>query len=249
MTLGLKWFHLETLQSYIQEYELEHVINFYYEKLMDKKGKILELGKNQLQLLPTFMDRGLKMEGVIESDKGKEACHERCSKLNQSAKLLQAKLPNFKTGSLYDAVIVPFGVMSLTSKRVDSIKLLKNVHTHLKNTGTIIVDLSLQNEFTILQTEDVVIEKKNELIVGESKLVQIDLIEQKATYTLSVEHWNEGQISNKESKVQSYVWFGIKEFKLVLEKIGFSSVIIYADYSDNHKDLSRGKVFTFLAQK
>lgn len=249
MTLGFKWFVMDTLQSYIHEYELVHAMDFYYGKLKDTRGKILELGQNQLYLLPMFLDRGLKMEGVIESDTGKKVCHEKCAEINQSAKLLHAMLPNFKTASLYEAVIIPFGVVSTKSKRVDAIRVLKNSHDHLKDKGTLIIDLFLQNEFTVLQKEDIVLERTDHLFIGESKLVKIDLIEQTAAYTLSVEHWKEGQAFSKESKVQSYTWFGIKEFKLVLERIGFSSVTVYEDYSGHQNHLSEGKVFTFIAQK
>lgn len=249
MTLGFKWFVMDTFQSYIQEYELVHAMDFYYEKLKDTKGKILELGQNQLHLLPMLLDRGLKMEGVIESNNGKKACHEKCTDINQSAKLLQAMLPNFKTASLYEAILIPLGVVSTKSKRVDAIRVLKNSHDHLKDKGTLIVDLFLQNEFTILQKEDIVLERNDHLFVGESKLIKIDLIEQTATYTLTVEHWKEGQALSKESKVQSYSWFGIKEFKLILERIGYSSVTVYADYSHPQHDLREGKVFTFIAQK
>lgn len=249
MTLGLKWFVMDSLQSYIQENELVSAVDFYYEKLKETKGKVLELGQNHLHLLPLFIARGLKMEGVIESETGKKDCYEKCTEGSQSPKLLQAMLPNFKTASLYEAVILPFGVVSSKSRRVDAIKIVKNSYDHLKESGIFIVDLFLQSEFSVLQAENFVLEKNHNLFVGESKLVKLDLIEQKATYTLSIEHWKEGQNPYKESKVITYTWFGIKEFKLILERIGFSSVTVYADYSSSNNDLSEGKVFTFFAQK
>ncbi len=249
MTLGLKWFVMDTLQSYIQENELVEAVNFYNERLKDTKGKVLELGQSSLYLLPLLLNRGYKMEGVIESEKGKKECYEKCAEIDQSVKLLQAMLSNFKAASMYEAIILPFGVISSKSRRVDAIKIVKNSYDHLKDKGIFMVDLVLQSEFSVFQTENIVIEKNNDLFVGESKLVKIDLVEQTATYTLSTEHWKEGQTPNKENKVLTFTWFGIKEFKLILERIGFSSVSVYADYSIHTKDLSKGKVFTFFAQK
>ena len=249
MTLGLKWYVMDSLQSYIQEYELINAVEFYDNLLKDIKGKVLELGENHLYLLPIFIERGLKIEGVIESEKGKKACQEKCTEIEKSAKLLQAMLPNYKSASLYEAVIIPFGAVSTKSRRVDAIKIVKNSYDHLKDKGLFIVDLFLQSEYAPLQSEDIVIDRNEDLFVGESKLITIDLIEQKATYTISIEHWREGQNPRKESKVQTYTWFGIKEFKLILERIGFSSVTVYADYSHHKTDLSEGKVFTFIAQK
>ncbi|PMC34024.1 hypothetical protein CJ195_25365 [Bacillus sp. UMB0899] len=249
MSLGLKWFVMDSLQSYIQENELVDAVNFYYERLKDTKGKVLELGHNSLYLLPIFMNRGLKMEGVIETEGGKKDCNEKCAEIDQSAKLLQAMLPNYKTASLYEAIILPFGGISAKSRRVEAIKIVKNSYDHLKDKGIFIVDLYLQREFSELQTDNIVIEKNDDLFVGETKLVKFDLIEQKATYTLSIEHWKEGQNPYKENKIQTFSWFGIKEFKLILERIGFSSVTIYTDYSNHANEVLEGKVFTFLAQK
>lgn len=249
MTLGLKWFVMDSLQLYIRENELMNADDFYYEVLKETKGKVLELGQGYLYFLPLFLERGLKMEGVVETEIGKKDCHEKCAEVSHSPKLLQAMLPNFKTASLYEAVILPFGVISSKSKRVDAIKIVKNSYDHLKEKGIFIVDLFLQSDFSVMQVENLIIEKDDGLFIGESKLIKMNVIDQKATYTLSIEHWKGGQNPYKESKVQTYTWFGIKEFKLILERIGFSSVTVYADYSNTNNDLSKGTVFTFLAQK
>lgn len=247
MTLHLRWFVMKTLKSYIQKNQLNESLAFYKSNLENKKGKILEISYDQLILLPELVAEGLRIEGLVASEEGKDEFQQTSS--NQPVKIYQSKLPDFKLTSRYDAILLPFGLVSIATERMDSIKLLKNVYEHLKDQGMIIVDLFLQNEFISQQKSDLILDHNGQLYVGESKLIKVDLEEQTMTYLLSVEHWNQGENLSKEQKVQDFVWFGIKEFKLVLERIGFSNIKINRNYSAEKKDVTDKSTFTFVAQK
>ncbi|UGB31187.1 hypothetical protein [Metabacillus sp. B2-18] len=250
MKLDLRWFVMEALEAYIQEYELKSALDFYEQQLINKKGKILEIGQSHLFLLPELLNRGLQMEGLVDSKQGEEACKQKCEELNQTATIYQLSLNEFKKPTRYDAIIIPFGSVVTVEERLKSIKLLKNVYDHLKSKGTIIVDLFIQDEFLVQQKHSMVQEFMSDLYVCEKQLIKLDMLEQSTTYLLSVERIKEGKMIEKEQKLQPFIWYGIKEFKLILERIGFTNVNIYNNYSTTESTKSSDKkVFTFTGEK
>jgi hypothetical protein len=248
--LDPRWFVMEEMEAYIQEYEIKSALDFYEQQLINKKGKILEIGQNHLFLLPTLLNHGLQMEGLVDSKKGEEACKQKCEELNQSTTIHQLSLNEFKKPNRYDAIIIPFGSVLTVEERLNSIKLLKNVYDHLKSKGTVIVDLFIQDEFLVQQKHSMVQEFMSHLYVCEKQLIKLDMIEQSTTYLLSVERIKEGKMIAKEQKLQPFIWYGIKEFKLILERIGFTNVKIYSNYTTTEsKKFSDKKVFTFIGEK
>ncbi|MGM0877283.1 MAG: class I SAM-dependent methyltransferase [Bacillota bacterium] len=244
MSLDFRWFVMDKFQSYIDTNIATKVLKFYEEQLLNRKGKVLEVGVIQPQLLPSLMETGLRVEGLV-------ACKQKGETKNLSATVYQADLFDFKLPSLYEALIIPFGSFLTIPERTKAIKALKCCYEHLKPDGMIMIDLFLQDEFHLNKRKVETINDQDQLLICESQVVEIDFYNQKAMYLLSFEQWEAGELLVSERKLQPFLWFGIREFKLVLERIGFTDVKISGDYRVplENDDLSKNKIFTFEAIK
>ncbi len=69
------------------------------------------------------------------------------------------------------------------------------------------------------------------MITLENKVVEIDYIHQ---YTIShgrYEKWRKGTLLQTELERFPLRWYGVEEFKLMLEEIGFHHIVISSDYN------------------
>jgi hypothetical protein len=243
MTADFRWFLLDKVKVDEKTNDtFSKLLTFYNQQLLNIKGKILEVGVNRPLLLPALMESGLQIEGIIPKNKKFEA---------YSAKVYHAELANFKVPSFYDVIIIPFGSLLTIQERVEAIKMLKCCYEHLKPNGRIMIDLILQDEFHLNQRKVETNICQGQLIICESQVIEVDFYAQIVKYLLSYEQWNEGELILSERKLQSFMWFGVKEFKLVLERIGFMDVKLYVDYQESKSNagMSDIKMITFEASK
>lgn len=67
-------------------------------------------------------------------------------------------------------------------------------------------------------------------ITLENKSIEIDWLNQVTLSYLKYEKWSKGQLVQTELQRFAVCWYGIEEFKLLLESIGFSNITCSADY-------------------
>lgn len=67
-------------------------------------------------------------------------------------------------------------------------------------------------------------------ITLENKSIEIDWLNQTTLSYLKYEKWSKGQLVQTELQRFAVRWYGIEEFKLLLESIGFSNITCSADY-------------------
>lgn len=58
----------------------------------------------------------------------------------------------------------------------------------------------------------------------EGKLVEADLFNQYKVSYLKYEKWRDGKLAKTELQRFAIRWYGVEEFKLILENIGFSDM-------------------------
>jgi hypothetical protein len=69
-----------------------------------------------------------------------------------------------------------------------------------------------------------------DIITMEDRLVEADLFNQYKVSYLKYEKWRSGALIQTELQRFALRWYGVEEFKLVLESIGFSKVVVSADF-------------------
>ncbi|UCZ55056.1 class I SAM-dependent methyltransferase [Bacillus shivajii] len=223
-------------------------VEFYSDRLASCTGDILEPGVGTGRILIPLLESGLKVDGFDVSPEMLKICRNNCEKRGLNSKLFKGHMESFSLDTEYEAIIVPTGTFLLLHRREDSIKALKNFYNHLSNGGKLILDTFLQTDLSNDNTSTKAWESKNgKILTLESKVVEVDYINQ---YTIShnrYEKWDNGELIQTELERFPLRWYGVEEFKLILEEIGFKDIIISADYKYGQYPTDSSQIITFEA--
>ena len=223
-------------------------VEFYSDRLAACKGNILEPGVGTGRILIPLLEKGLKVDGFDISEEMLKICRNNCEKRGLNPELFEGKMESVSLDSKYEAIIVPTGTFLLLHRREDSIKALKNFYNHLSNGGRLILDTFLQTDLSIDKVSTRIWESKNgDVITLENKVIEVDYINQ---YTIShnrYEKWCDGELIQTELERFPLRWYGIDEFKMILEQIGFEDIIISADYKYGQYPTKSSQIITFEA--
>lgn len=223
-------------------------VELYSERLANCKGKILEPGVGTGRILIPLLEYGLHVDGFDVSDEMLTICRHHCESRGLKPKLFNGEMASVSLDENYEAIIVPTGTFLLLHKREDSIQALTNFYNHLDNGGRLILDIFLQTDFSMANVTTRTWEtSRGEIITLDSKLVEVDHINQ---YTVShhrYEKWRNGEIIQTELERFPLRWYGIEEFKMVLEQVGFRDIQISADYKYGEYPTKTSEIITFEA--
>lgn len=157
-------------------------------------------------------------------------------------------MESFSLDKKYEAIIVPTGTFLLLHKRENSINALRNFYNYLNDGGKLIIDLFMQTDFIIGNTSTRTWESHNgDIITLESKIVEVDYINQFTVSHNRYEKWKDGNLIETELERFPLRWYGIEEFKLILEQIGFEDITISADYNYLHYPTNSKQMISFEA--
>lgn len=203
-------------------------VEFYSERLASVKGKILEPGVGTGRILIPLLEKGLNVEGFDVSKEMLSICQNNCDIRGLNPKLFEDKMETFEMAMDYEAIIVPTG-------------------TFLADKGKLILDIFLQTDVAIDQVSTRTWELENdEMITLENKLVEVDYINQYTIGHNRYEKWRQGELVQTELERFPLRWYGIEEFKMLLEQVGFEEIIISADYQYGQYPTKSSEIITFL---
>ena len=223
-------------------------IEFYMERLENYSGRILEPATGTGRLLIPLLEKGFQVDGFDSSTEMLEICQTNCEERGLQPLLFEAKMESFAVDTKYEAIIIPAGTFLLLHKREESIQALKNFHRHLVHGGKLIVDLFMQTEVSIGAISTRTWGCANgDVITLESNTVEIDYIHQYTVAHGRYEKWRNGKLLQTELERFPLRWYGVEEFKLILEEIGFGNIVISADYNYGQYPENPNQAITFEA--
>jgi ubiquinone/menaquinone biosynthesis C-methylase UbiE len=214
------------------------------------KGRILEAAVGSGRILIPLLEAGLIVDGLDESVDMLTSCRKRCQKRGLNPVLYQEKMQSFSLSNQYEAIIIPTGSFLLLEKGEESIGALKCFYNHLSSGGRLIVDIFLQTDYQInkISTKSLVTPEKD-IITIESKLVEVNFLDQYTVTFNKYEKWRQGKLVQTELQRFPLRWYGIEEFKLILENIGFRDIVISADYKYGKHPTNANQEITFEAYR
>ncbi|MBR3119925.1 MAG: class I SAM-dependent methyltransferase [Oceanobacillus sp.] len=224
-------------------------VEFYSDRLAACKGSILEPGVGTGRILIPLLEKGLYVDGFDVSEEMLKICRTNCEKRGViPKKLFKGEMESVSLDAQYEAIIVPTGTFLLLHRREDSIQALKNFYNHLSNGGRLILDIFLQTDLEIDKVSTRTWESKNGYIITlEHKVVEVDYINQYSISHHRYEKWSNGELLQTELERFPVRWYGIEEFKLLLEQLGFEDIIISADYKYGQHPTKSSQIITFEA--
>ncbi|MBA4537144.1 class I SAM-dependent methyltransferase [Bacillus aquiflavi] len=225
-------------------------IEYYVERLQNVEGKVLEAGVGSGRVMIPLLEKGFVVDGIDDSPYMLGSCRERCAKRGLTPQLYEMRIENFQLPDQYEAIIMPTGSFCLIDNHEDSIRALTCFKSHLVPGGRIIIDLLLPNNFKAgeITTETFAL-PNGEGITMESKSIEIDWVHQRTKTYLKYEKWKNGKLIDTELQEFILRWYGIEEFRLILEQIGFRNISCSSGYVYNKYPTNPKEVITFEAYK
>ncbi|WP_342472491.1 class I SAM-dependent methyltransferase [Metasolibacillus sp. FSL H7-0170] len=229
-------------------YSIGGDIEYYLERLKGTKGKILEAAVGSGRFLIPLLENGFIVDGIDYSTEMLDSCRKRCKERGLNPKLYEENLRSFSLESKYEAIVIPTGSFCLIDNFTDAKDALKCFYNHLMPEGRLIVDLLLPSNWRTEEITTATFPLSNEEgITLESKSIEINWIDQYTLSYLKYEKWRDGKLVDTELQKFAMRWYGIEEFKLILESIGFSDITCSADYSFKRQPSKDCQLITFEA--
>lgn len=225
-------------------------IPYYQERLAGTSGKILEAGVGTGRMLLPLLKNGFDIEGVDQSVEMLEICRSHLTRSDLQTQLYQADLADFHTKTRYDAIIMPSATFCLLESEEIAITVLKKFYHHLLPGGRVIIELDMPfypEVGEIITSVHLLSETAG--ITLERKTVSIDWLRQETITHLKYEKWQNGQLIATELQQLILRWYGLTEFRLLLEHVGFKAITISADYDFATTPVDSNQTITFEAIK
>ena len=226
-------------------------IDYYSERLEGITGKILEAGVGSGRMLIPLLEEGFDMEGMDQSETMLKACQNNLTARHLKATLYQQDLVTADLAeNFYEGIIMPTATFCLIQDEDAAFKVLENFYRALKPDGKLIVDLDLPFYPEMGETSTTNFEvSPTELITFEKKIIAIDWLEQHIVSHLIYAKWEHGVLVKQELQRFLLRWYGLNEFRLMLEKIGFKEIILSSDYEFGTSPVDSNQTITFEATK
>ncbi|MCI1592145.1 MULTISPECIES: class I SAM-dependent methyltransferase [Heyndrickxia] len=206
-------------------------IEFYSKRLASISGPILEPATGTGRMLIPLLEEGFKVDGFDISNEMLTICRENCHKRGLNPKLFEAKMESFSLETKYEAIIIPSGTFLLLHERERSIQALHNFYRHLVDGGKLIIDIFLQTEIDLGKVSTRTWSCQNgDVITLETTNVEVDYINQYLISHGRYEKWRNGTLVQTELERFPLRWYGIEEFRLLLEHIGFEHIVVSENY-------------------
>ncbi|MFI3620649.1 class I SAM-dependent methyltransferase [Vagococcus fluvialis] len=226
-------------------------IDYYIERLEGITGKILEAGVGNGRMLIPLLEENLDVVGIDASSDMLAMCQQNLVTNQLKAELHTGNLIDFNLGyETFEGIIMPTSTFCLIETEELAIKVLTNFYNHLTSKGKLIFDLDLPfypelNE-TSISTFEV---SDKELITLEKKIVEIDWLKQQIVSHLTYSQWRNGELIKTELQPFLLRWYGLTEVTLLLEKAGFKTITISADYDYLETPTDSNQTITVEAHK
>ncbi|MFC0274424.1 class I SAM-dependent methyltransferase [Metabacillus herbersteinensis] len=241
---------IEDIEQLDNSSKVNAAMSYFNERLISSKGRILQVGVGSGNIYSSLLESGLKIEAVEVSSERLAKCGDRCEERDLEAILYEKDLKVDKINHLYETIIVSKEYYLHADDRMQSIQALKAVFNQLRAGGTVFIELSLP-PIHLNKTTYQTWKKGAEgiTIIEEKKLIETDLLNQYVVSRKTYEKFQKGKLVSSEIYHLTERWYGLKEFKLILERIGFAEVVVSADYRYGEKPSNASQIFTFEAQR
>lgn len=207
-------------------------VEYYRERLKNIQGTILEPASGNGRILIPLLESGLNIEGFDASAEMLAYCKQECQKRGLNGKFRQEMFNTFTHTTPYEAIIIPAGSFQLITDINEAIKVLKRFKLALKENGRLIIDLFLLSSLAeppmLARQWDV----PNGMLTLTESRVETNYITQTTMSQLRYEHWdNEKGLINSEIDLFALRFWGVKEFELALQAVGFTDITISSNYN------------------
>ncbi len=206
-------------------------IQFYTGIIKPEHSPVLELACGTGRVLLTLLENNVPADGVDISASMLEICRQKLLKEQVRPDLYRQDMSTFEIDKKYKTIFVSGGSFQLLSSTELAEKALRRIYVHLQKGGRFISDLwvpwdeIVNYQPNIWKTGRVAVRPNGEkLVVTYSKV--FDLKNQGQNAIFKYELFKDGMLCKTHVDEIKLKWFGVEEFKYLLEKAGFINISI-----------------------
>lgn len=205
-------------------------IEYYSKAIGSKSRKVLELACGTGRLIIPLIKSGHAVDGIDISPDMLRICREKLKRENLDANLYEQDIVSFNIDRTYDDIFIAGGSFCMISDIDEALQCLTGIIDHLNPGGRLIMDLF--NPLESHKNDDEKIPKVIRTAAEGNKkvvcyaLTDMDVYEQILKGSYKYELFIDDVLQNELIDEFVMRWYGKYEFKLLLEKAGFSNINI-----------------------
>jgi SAM-dependent methyltransferase len=221
---------------------------FHLERFAGLGRPILEPACGTGRTLVPFLEAGHDITGFDQSPDMLERCRARCAAKGLAPDLGQQRFEDFRYDRTFGAILVPVGTFTLIDD-VDVAKaVLRRFRDHLDPGGIVVLDIQGLS-FLANRSDDRRrwIAENGDLLTLEGILTRTDWLNQRREAMLRYERWRDNRLVETHMEPMAQRYWGLEEFRLVLEASGFGQVSVVGDYDRGRPVRDTARTLTFEA--
>ena len=222
----------------------------YFQKHVERGQPALDVACGTGRLLIPFLLAGLDVDGCDVSGDMIAVCRERAERAGLSATLFVQPMHELDPPRTYKTIFV-CGGFGLGSDRERDAEALRRFFEHLDPGGTLVIDNEhpfspdypwrywSKDERRELPREPEPLESAERRLGSDgaeyalkSRLLDLDPLEQRATYEMRAGMWRDGELVQEEEHTLHINFYFKNEVELMLERAGFTDVVVHAGHRE-----------------
>ena len=224
---------------------------FYQKHIRRNGGLALEIASGTGRLLLPYLGDGLNVDGLEPSSDMNDICYEKAKKYGVEPIIHAQAMEGMKISKSYNTIYIPLYSFQLLVDFADIFEALRRFFLHLEKGGQLLISLFVPEVPSTAQSGSWKVrritkrpEDGHQVIVSEATVH--DAFEQIQNKWFRYEVYDAyGTVISSFIKPMSLRWYYRYEFAMMLEKVGFSDVFIYGDYTDDAAhDKSEALIFS-----
>lgn len=223
-------------------------VEFYRDLLAGVTGEILEPAVGTGRVLIPLLQSGLRVRGYDTSPHMLAICRDNCAAHHLDPVLFEADMTEFRSPAAFAAVIIPAGSFALVIGHERAARALRNARESLTPGGRLIVDIEPAQPAArpgpLLHWwygDDLI------TLTNHSDHSESDPAGRCRITWGRYELWHQGRLVLTELEPFTLQWYEVDEFTIMLDKAGFTEVVVHADYQKGSLPTRDSRIWTFEA--
>lgn len=204
-------------------------IELYTRLISQKDAPVLELACGTGRVMLALSKQGVKCDGLDLSGEMLDICRKKFKTGNFQPRLIKGDILDFEAKEKYQTIFISGGSFQLIPTQEQAMQALQNIYKNLAAGGRFICDLWIPWQEIIDNEQNTwkvgrIAERDNVSKLVVSYFKQFNLREQSQSGEFKYELFENGSLVRTEIIPMILKWYGVEEFKLMLEKTGFSDI-------------------------
>jgi SAM-dependent methyltransferase len=221
-------------------------VAYYTGLLADVGGTILEPATGTGRILIPLLEAGHQVEGLDSSPQMLACCRRHCHDRGLDPVLREADMMVFVQLAAYEAVIIPGGSIALLDGRKATLQALTCFRDSLAPGGRLVVDVPVPQP----PAGNMAMrywQRGSWLWTVQTVHNEYDPDANQTTRFLRYDKWQDGTLRMTELQTSRLQHWSRQEFENLLAEVGFTRILVTADYKHAANPLAADGIWTFQA--